>query len=108
MKRQFRAIPSIIQADSISKGFTLDPDKVADAAQGMWDGRFDEICDSRIEDLDWSMYDSIEELAFDIPMLLWVICGLQDGEDYQLLNSYSVLPTDPSNQMWEVVNYTFC
>ena len=108
MKRKFTASPSMAVTSATQTGYNIHSVKALTVAQAMWRGEYDEISDGRIEDLDWSMYLTVEELADDIPMILWVAYGLEGGEDYQLLNQTSILPVDSSNPIWPRVAEALC
>lgn len=109
MKRRFTATPSsAISSATAQSGLTVHGVKSLDLAQQIWDGEFNEIADDRLQELNWSEYSTVEELADDIPMLLWVVFGLQDGEDYQIMNGFSILPVDSTKEIWTRVQEELC
>lgn len=56
----------------------------------------------RCDDIDFSIYASAEDLAEDIPAILYILYGLEDGEDYQIMNN-SVMYSDTADSIWKQV-----
>lgn len=103
MKRQFTAKPSSVTAskDSGIKAIELNETKVYDKAVDIWNNDIDEAATDRCDDIEF-IYDSVDELAQDIPAILYIIYGLEDGEDYQIMNN-SIMYSDTANSIWKQV-----
>ena len=78
----------------------VDEDKAHDVAVDIINGVWDDQINGRDEDIEW-MYESADELAEDIPAILYLLFGLEDGEDYQLMNGTSIMYTDTANGLWK-------
>lgn len=81
--------------------FEPDPNKLFDKAVDIWDEKaIDEAAVDRCDDIDFSIYTSAEDLAEDVPAMLYILYGLEDGEDYQMMNN-SVMYSDTANSIWK-------
>ena len=103
MKRQFSVKPKQNVNASTSGYATLevDRDKARDVAEDIMNGGWDDQFNERDEDIDWGTYDSADDLAEDIPAILYLLFGLEDGEDYQMMNGTSIMYTDTANGLWK-------
>ena len=52
------------------------------------------------------MFDGPEDI--DIETYLYVVYGLYDGEDYQIMNGLGVMITDTANSVWKQVVSDLC
>lgn len=93
MKRQFTVKPkqSVKASTAPSSVIEVDPDKALDVAVDIMNGAFDDQINGRDEDVEWGVYDSPNDLAEDIPTILYLLLGLEDGEDYQIMNGLSIM-----------------
>ena len=98
MKRQFTIKPKqSVKASTESSVVGVDPDKVYDVASDIMTGVFDDQMNGREMDINWGEYDSTADLAADIPTILYLLFGLEDGEDYQILNGSSIMLRNTAN-----------
>lgn len=58
------------------------------------------IHNQRMEEIDTSMFDSWEDV--DLPTVLYVVFGLEEGEDYQISND-AIMIADEGNLVWDQV-----
>lgn len=83
--------------------FEPDLNKLFERAADIWDEKaLDGAAMDRCDDLDFSIYSSVADLAEDIPAILYILYGLEDGEDYQMMNN-SVMYADTANSIWKQV-----
>lgn len=103
MKRQFSVSPKQSVSASTSGYATIevDTDKARNIAEDIMNGVWDDQINGRDEDIEWGMYSSPDALAVDIPAILYLLFGLEDGEDYQLMNDTSIMYTDTANGLWK-------
>lgn len=103
MKRQFSIQPNqSVQASS--NGYAtieVDEGKAQGVAEEIMNGDWDDQINGRDEDIEWGIYESADELAKDIPAILYLLFGLEDGEDYQIMNDTSIMYTDTANGLWK-------
>ena len=105
MKRQLKVLPKAVTASSEDNTMIIeiDEDCAHDLAIDIINGVWDDQIDYRADDVDWGMYDSSAELAEDIPTILYLMFGLQDGEDYQTLNGTSIMCRNANDSRWDEV-----
>lgn len=103
MKRQFSIQPKqgVKASTSASATIEVDADKAHDVAVDIMNGVLDDQLNGRDEDIEWGIYESADDLAQDIPAILYLLFGLEDGEDYQLMNGTSIMYTDTANSLWK-------
>lgn len=102
MKRQFSVRPKQTVKANTSAYATIevDLDKAHDVAVDIMKGVWDDQINGRDEDIEWAYY-SADDLAEDIPAILYLLFGLEDGEDYQMMNGTSIMYTDTANSLWK-------
>ena len=88
---------SLNASTSPSSIIEVDPDKAYDVAVDIMNGVFDDQINGRDEDVEWGVYDSTADLAADIPTILYLLFGLEDGEDYQIMNGSSIMLRNIAN-----------
>lgn len=105
MKRQLKVSPKTVTASSKDNTMIIeiDEDCAHDLAIDIMNGVWDDQIDYRADDVDWGIYDSSAELAEDIPTILYLMFGLQDGEDYQMLNGRSIMCRNADDSRWNEV-----
>lgn len=105
MKRQLKVSPKTVTASSKDNTMIIeiDEDCAYDLAIDIMNGVWDDQIGYRADDVDWGMYDSSAELAEDIPTILYLMFGLQDGEDYQMLNGRSIMCRNANDSRWNEV-----
>lgn len=110
MKRTFSVQPKTRVVASSERYDTLeiDPDLAHEVAVGLMNGFWDDQINGRDEEIYWGEYESPSDLANDIPAMLYLLFGLQDGEDYQLMNGTSIMYTDTANRLWKEVKMLLC
>ena len=102
MRRQFGVKPNT-KVTASSNGYAtieVDEDKAHDVAVDIMNGIWDDQINGRDEDIEW-MYESADDLAQDIPAILYLLFGLEDREDYQIMNDTSIMYTDTANGLWK-------
>lgn len=103
MKRIFSMKPKT-EVTASSKGYAtieVDPDKARYVAIDIMNGDWDDQMNGRDEDIEWGIYESADDLAQDVPAILYLLFGLEDGEDYQIMNDTSIMYTDTANGLWK-------
>ena len=103
MKRTFSVNPQT-KVTASSTGYAtieVDEDKAHDVAVDIMNGVWDDQINGRDEDIEWGIYESADDLAYDIPAILSLLFGLEDGEDYQIMNDTSIMYTDTANGLWK-------
>lgn len=102
MRRTFSVNPKTkVNASTSSSGtIEVDIDKAHDIAVDIMNGVWDDQINGRDEDIEW-VYNSADELAEDIPAILYLLFGLEDGEDYQMMNDTSIMYIDTANGLWK-------
>lgn len=103
MKRTFSVNPQT-KVTASSNGYAtieVDEDKAHDVAVDIMNGIWDDQINGRDEDIEWGIYESADDLAHDIPAILYLLFGLEDGEDYQIINDTSIMYTDTANGLWK-------
>ena len=105
MKRQLKVLPKAVTASSEDNTMIIeiDEDCAHDLAIDIIDGVWDDQIGYRADDVDWGMYENSAELAEDIPTILYLMFGLQDGEDYQILNGRSIMCRNANDSRWNEV-----
>ena len=105
MKRQLKVLPKAVTASSEDNTMIIeiDEDCAHDLAIDIINGVWDDQIGYRADDVDWEMYDSSAELAEDIPTILYLMFGLQDGEDYQMSNGRSIMCRNANDSRWDEV-----
>lgn len=53
------------------------------------------------EEVDLDMYTDSETLAQEINVLLYIKYGIEDDEDYQMMNDTRIIYTDTVNGLWK-------
>ena len=103
MKRTFSVNPQTKVTASSSGYATIEVDegKAQDVAEEIMNGDWDDQINGRDEDIEWGIYESADDLAHDIPAILYLLFGLEDGEDYQIMNDTSIMYTDTANGLWK-------
>lgn len=86
----------------VSTAIEIDFDKCIRAASFILDGKMNNLQAERAEEIDLDIYLDDESLAEDINVLLYIKYGLQDGEDYQLMNN-SIMMVNPRDAIWTAV-----
>lgn len=103
MRRQFRVNPKA-KVTASSNGYAtieVDEDKAQEIAEEIMNGDWDDQINGRDEDIEWGIYESSDDLAQDIPAILYLLFGLENGEDYQIMNVTSIMYTDTANGLWK-------
>lgn len=105
MKRQLKVLPKAVTASSQDNTMIIeiDEDCAHDLAIDIMNGVWDDQIGYRADDVDWGMYENSAELAEDIPTILYLMFGLQDGEDYQMLNGRSIMCRNANDSRWNEV-----
>lgn len=106
MKRKFTKHPSSVTAGSrvhVPEAITFDESKFESSCQDLFENGSKS---DRYDDIDWDMFDSPEDI--DIETYLYVVYGLYDGEDYQIMNGLGVMITDTANGVWKQVVSDLC
>lgn len=105
MKRQLKVSPKTVTASSKDNTMIIeiDEDCAYDLAIDIMNGVWDDQIGYRADDVDWGMYENSAELAEDIPTILYLMFGLQDGEDYQMLNGRSIMCRNANDSRWNEV-----
>ena len=105
MKRQLKVLPEAVTASSKdnTRIIEINEDCAHDIAIDIINGVWDDQIDYRADDVDWGMYENSAELAEDIPTILYLMFGLQDGEDYQMLNGSSIMCRNANDSRWNEV-----
>lgn len=105
MKRKLKVLPKAVTASSKDNTMIIeiDEDCAHDLAIDIMNGVWDDQIDYRADDVDWGMYENSAELAEDIPTILYLMFGLQDGEDYQILNGSSIMCRNANDSRWNEV-----
>ena len=105
MKRTFSVNPQTkVTASYNGNGYAtieVDEGKAQDVAEEIMNGDWDDRMNGRDEDIEWGIYESSDDLAQDIPAILYLLFGLEDGEDYQIMNDTSIMYTDTANGLWK-------
>ena len=103
MKRTFSVNPQT-KITASSNGYAtieVDEGKAQGVAEEIMNGDWDDQINGRDEDIEWGIYESADDLAQDIPAILYLLFGLEDGEDYQIMNGTSIMYTDTANGLWK-------
>lgn len=103
MNRTFSVFPQTrvtASSDGIST-VEIDEGKVRDVAEEIMDGDWDDQINGRDEDVEWGEYESADDLAHDVPTILYLLFGFEEGEDYQLIDDTSISYTDTANGLWK-------
>lgn len=103
MKRSFSVNPQT-KVTASSEGYAtieVDTDKARNIAEDIMNGVWDDQINGRDEDIEWGIYESADDLAQDVPAILYLLFGLEDGEDYQLMNGTSIMYIDTANGLWK-------
>ena len=103
MKRTFSVNPQT-KVTASSNGYAtieVDEGKAQGVAEEIMNGDWDDQINGRDEDIEWGIYESSDDLAHDIPAILYLLFGLEDGEDYQIMNGTSIMYTDTANGLWK-------
>lgn len=79
----------------------IDEGKVRDVAEEIMNGYWDDQINGRDEDIEWGEYESADDLAHDVPAILYLLFGFEEGEDYQLIDDTAVSYTDTANGLWK-------
>lgn len=110
MKRTFSVQPKtrVVASSNGCATIEVDEDKAHDVAVDIMNGIWDDQINGRDEDIKWGIYESADDLAQDIPAILYLLFGLEDGEDYQLMNDTSIMYTDTANGLWKEVKMLLC
>ena len=105
MKRQLKVSPKTVTASSQDNTMIIEihEDCAYDLAIDIMNGVWDDQIGYRADDVDWGMYENSAELAEDIPTILYLMFGLQDGEDYQMLNGRSIMCRNANDSRWNEV-----
>ena len=105
MKRKLKVLPKAVTASSKDNTMIIEihEDCAHDLAIDIINGVWDDQIGYRADDVDWEMYDSSADLAEDIPTILYLMFGLQDGEDYQILNGRSIMCRNANDSRWNEV-----
>ena len=100
-----KVLPKAVTASSQDNTMIIeiDEDCAHDLAIDIMNGVWDDQIDYRADDVDWVMYENSAELAEDIPTILYLMFGLQDGEDYQMLNDSSIMCRNANDSRWNEV-----
>lgn len=85
-----------------STAIELDFDKCMYAASNILNGSMNNRQRDRAEEVDLDIYVDAETLAQEINVLLYIKYGLEDGEDYQLMNN-SIMMVNPRDAIWTAV-----
>ncbi len=103
MKRTFSVSPQtrVTASSDGSSTIEIDEGKVRDLAGEIMDGDWDDQINGRDEDMEWGEYESADDLAHDVPAILYLIFGFEEGEDYQLIDDTTVSYTDTANGLWK-------
>ena len=86
----------IVEENQANSLINFDSKKLRAAAKKIFNDK-----SSYEDEVDWDDFDSPSQI--DIPTILWCLYDLEDGEDYQQGNGEEVMPTDPSNSVWNKV-----
>ena len=103
MKRTFSVNPQTkvtASSDGIAT-LEIDEGKVRDVAEEIMNGYWDDQINGRDEDIEWGEYESADDLAHDVPAILYLLFGFEDGEDYQLINDTIASYIDTANGLWK-------
>ena len=105
MTRQLKVFPKAVTASSKDNTMIIEihEDCAYDLAIDIMNGVWDDQIGYRADDVDWGMYENSAELAEDIPTILYLMFGLQDGEEYQILNGRSIMCRNANDSRWNEV-----
>lgn len=103
MNRRFSVSPqtSVTASSAEISTIEIDEGKVRDVAEEIMDGYWDDQINGRDEDVEWGEYESADDLAQDVPAILYLLFGFEEGQDYQLVDDTSVSYTDTANGLWK-------
>lgn len=82
----------------------FDADKCLRLASSILDKKMNNKQQARAQVVNLDMYENAETLAQELDVLLYIKYGLEDGEDYQLMNN-SLMMVNPKDPIWTAVRH---